>query len=469
MRPLTHLIIASGLAFVATAQVFAENPTAPIQIRGYCVDGQGKGIAGAEVFLAEYALEHRRLAQTTSGPDGSFEFIDIAMPYPKPGADGRPRHGMFQVFGLADGYGFTWLPISRFAPSEPKDKVVEIPIFDDSSLPKYYSGEDITLKLIFPKAETLTGRVVDYEGKPISGASVQIRYGDREAHQLDYSRTGGPSAFDVLNEPEIVPPDVKTRVTDEDGRFKFSGLSPGCRFHAYVRTTDRRTQPVWLSTRRDLKADSNGTPIYTDGTEIAFPRTFRMRVNVMFADSRQLADKVLISASNKVGSGSGVTDSHGVAELSLPAGEYSVALLPRIGTPYLPARASLTVSEKAASGVTQLALDSAAVVEVSVTDVATGKGLEGVDLWVSKDGARALHFFRSYEQETKIQHVERPRTNAEGKLTALFPPGNHRIGIALQAWLAGYRPVEPLHEDIECRAGEPTRVKFQMTRDPAAP
>jgi hypothetical protein len=108
-------------------------------------------------------------------------------------------------------------------------------------------------------------------------------------------------------------------------------------------------------------------------------------------------------------------------------------------------------------------------VEVTVTDARTGKGLEGVDLWIQNGTTRSLHFFRSYEVETRICHVERPRTNGEGKLTGLFPPGKHRIGIAFQTRLEGYRVVESAGQEVECRAGEPTRIKFQMTRDTAGP
>jgi protocatechuate 3,4-dioxygenase beta subunit len=465
MRPLTHLIIASALAFGATAQVFAENPSAPIRIRGYCVDEQGKGIAGAEVFLAEYGLEHRRLAQTTSGPDGFYEFIDVAMPYPKPRAGGPPSHGLFQVFGLADGYGFTWLPISRFAPSEARLKVVEIPVFDDSSLPKYYSGDDINLKLVFPNARTLTGRVVDHEGRPIEGASLTLRSCDREVE-----RSGNPAdSFDVMNSSEIIPPDVKIRKTEKDGRFKFSALPPDCRFRVVIRTPDGLIQGGWLSTKEGLKEELNGTPVYSDGAEIAFPKAFRIPVHVTFGDSKQPAEKVRVGAGTNGSYSAGVTDSQGLLELSLPAGPYEVELLPRIGTPYQLTNVSLSVDESSQAKVVEFQLEPAAVVEVTVTDAKTGKGLEGVDLWVQKDGARSLHFFRSYEVETRIAHVERPRTDADGRLKALFQPGKHQIGVALHAWPAGYRLVEPKQWQIECRAGEPTRVKFQMTRDPAAP
>jgi hypothetical protein len=311
----------------------------------------------------------------------------------------------------------------------------------------------------------MTGRVVDDQGRPIEGASLSLRSCDREVEKPGNSA----DSFEVLNSTDIVPPDVKTRKTESDGRFKFSALPPDCRFRVDIRAPGGLIRGGWLSTKEGLKADVNGTPVHTDGAEIVFPKTFRIPLRVAFGDSKRPGEKVRVGAGTKGSYAAGVSDSQGTLELSLPAGQYNVELLPRIGTPYQVTTASLTVTDGMPAEPVHFTLDPAAVVEVTVTDARTGKGLEGVDLWITKDGARSLHFFRSYEVETRIAHVERPRTNAEGKLTALFTPGKHRIGIALQAWPKGYRAAEPAHQDIECRAGEPTRIKFQMTRDTAVP
>ncbi len=62
-------------------------------------------------------------------------------------------------------------------------------------------GEDGTLDLSLPRAGTLVGTVVDGEGKPATGTRIRVGW----RNELDYTTT----------------------VTDDLGRFKLTGLSPG--------------------------------------------------------------------------------------------------------------------------------------------------------------------------------------------------------------------------------------------------
>ena len=66
-------------------------------------------------------------------------------------------------------------------------------------------GEDREIEVILSRGETLVGRVTDWQGKPVSGARVQVR---------------GPDRFGKWH------PDLgKTGVTDENGAYRIEHVS----------------------------------------------------------------------------------------------------------------------------------------------------------------------------------------------------------------------------------------------------
>ena len=105
-------------------------------------------------------------------------------------------------------------------------------------------------------------------------------------------------------------------------------------------------------------------------------------------------------------------------------------------------------------------------------DANTGRRLPGVDLWqeVLDDPAaerrRDLLFFRSWEVETRIAWVERPRTDENGRMRALVEPGRHRIGVALQAFPRGYAVVRAEGEEVDLRPGQTVQLEFTMRKAP---
>src|SRR5699024_11124146 len=125
--------------------------------------------------------------------------------------------------------------------------------------------------------------------------------------------------------------------------------------------------------------------------------------------------------------------------LRLPPGECRYELLPAIGTPYLVTDGKFRVGDNSPDSPAVLWLKSASVVEVTVLDADTDQPLADVDLWSEAPAPsdrphRDVHYFRSWEVATRIAHVERPRTDAEGVLRALFEPGWLRIGVGLRAF-----------------------------------
>src|SRR5688572_22667007 len=87
----------------------------PFTIRGKAVNQDGKPVAGAEVCV----LSTNRLrpggvdplvARTVTDASGEYLLRDVRLPILAP--DGGPirkySEGAYQVFGTAEGYGFTW-------------------------------------------------------------------------------------------------------------------------------------------------------------------------------------------------------------------------------------------------------------------------------------------------------------------------------------------------------------------------
>ena len=111
-------------------------------------------------------------------------------------------------------------------------------------------------------------------------------------------------------------------------------------------------------------------------------------------------------------------------------------------------------------------LRPAGILEVTVVDAETGAGVPDVDLWqqTDPDGHRQLLYFRSWEVATRIAWVERPRTDARGKLRALVEPGKHRIGVGLESYPRGQQAVESGGQEVEFRPGETVQLKFTMRK-----
>jgi hypothetical protein len=102
---------------------------------------------------------------------------------------------------------------------------------------------------------------------------------------------------------------------------------------------------------------------------------------------------------------------------------------------------------------------------VTVVDAETGAGVPDVDLWRRVDGGgHQLLYFRSWEVATRIAWVERPRTDASGKLRALVEPGKHRLGVGLESYPRGQEVVESAGQEVECRAGEVVQLWFTMRK-----
>jgi polysaccharide export outer membrane protein len=464
-----------------TAEAKTENKdyTFPISVSGRAMDLEGKPIAGAKIYLASLRVDWKRLAETTTDGQGRYEFRDVPLPIERATTNNRRDGGAFEIFGQASGYGFAWRPQKYFYPQPNGDTFIA---GEDADMPVTFQvGEKIELDLKFPPPAKIRGRIIDDRGQPIPNAELAIRscepirpdgYPTPEIFHIIWSNR----EFQSPNERETVPPEIKIRKTDADGRFEFTGLPPDCRFFIDVRPAGFAGRTVCAGTCEPSRKGIAGLPMFPGTMDLKFAKIREVTVQVLYGDTRKPAPKVFVCANNKE-AGTGVaSDNEGRALLRLPPGKYDLELLPAKGTPYLVREAKLEVPENPAKEPTVVELRPAAVVEVQVLDAVTGKGVADVDLWreitqlPSPDSYSTVqkyhevHFFRSYEQETNICHVERPRTDSNGALRALFEPGKHRIGVAKEAFPEGYEAVEAEGQEIDAQAGKPIKITFHLKK-----
>jgi RNA polymerase sigma factor (sigma-70 family) len=437
--------------------------TYPITVTGRAVDLDGKPIAGAHVYLASLRAEWRRVAETVADAEGRYAFRGVELPIERAGRNavaGRDS-GSFQVFGQAEGFGFAWRPQKWFYPLPRPSNITYEPEHGDVPT-RYEANDQIVLDLRFPPAARLSGMVVDDRGKPLPGIRLEIR--DCESLTAVDNIIG--LAFPTLNQPDSAPPSMKIRTTDAAGRFEFSGLPENCRFRIDVRAKGFPERWAYAATTREPQPDHDGGPVFTGDFKLTLAAAVDVPIKVVYADTGQPAPRVLVQAAKGLVSTSQTSDDEGRAVLRIPPGTYRLQNLPARGTPYLVTEDKLEVEAKPRAEPVVVNVRPAAIVEATVVDAETGAGLPDVDLWerIGAGPQRKEVYFRSWEVSTRIARVERPRTDAHGKLRALVEPGKHRFGAGWEYSPAWYTAVENHGQEVECRAGETVRLKLAMRR-----
>ncbi len=177
--------------------------------------------------------------------------------------DGRPLEGV-AVAGLTPGERPDVLKSAEFTLAGLGDrKRVLIFVHPEKKLGGQVvaSGESpdaITVKL--QPLGTLTGQVVDSEGKPWAGLKVALK---PRVPRVDYDNLPNEmSAFQGLNSisrgfwSKFLGREV---TTDKDGRFTLDGVLPGTGFDLYVSDGDLAKPLTLVTQRRDVRAEAGKT------------------------------------------------------------------------------------------------------------------------------------------------------------------------------------------------------------------
>ncbi len=158
----------------ATKPAVAVNVGKTIAITGRCVDEKNQPLAGAEVVVFEFGNDvpggRRKAAQATSDAKGEFRFDPLPTPF------------------------------RNFSESKSLAYIVLAKKSGRASMGNYVSSHNLPLKRLrfkMPPAATLSGHVIDAEGKPVEGARVSSLGFSLGADGFFSARTDSEGRFEI--------------------------------------------------------------------------------------------------------------------------------------------------------------------------------------------------------------------------------------------------------------------------------
>jgi thiol-disulfide isomerase/thioredoxin len=459
-----------GISACAAAQQPPTHTLHPLTVRGTAKNSVGQPVAGAKVFLLSTNRTRPGgfeplLAETTTDGDGRYVFDEIRVPALPP--DGGPIHkhaeGLFQVYALADGYGFTWHPQQHFRPEAMRTAEAEKEIV--------HAGEPCVADLKFEPAATVRGRVTNDRGEPVKGATVQLgqvndvrRPGSVGGWRCNY--LGPPSEDERAIADEFagivqVPKEKRSAVTDDEGRYSISGLR---RETSYLTLIDYQPEyePLVLGVATtDSKKSNSDRPLGYDGQlNHVFTAPRKIRVHVIAPDDGSSVANVTIRAGRRRLQRAGnlsTTDASGAASLHLPPDTYTLYAEPPPGVPYLLTELPLTVAPEDEGREVRLTLTWGTTVIVSAALAETGKPVSGVEfLSENADGTER------HDLHTQSVFLDYPATDKSGTLRAVVAPGRTRLVVGKHP--ADVEPVRGLSELIELATGQIRTVEFEFRK-----
>lgn len=451
---LSMLALAFALSFPSLRQgASAADATAPaapaaITLRGRVLS-QGMPVAGAKVFLRESPISWSRsdagwrptatqdIAEMVADADGSFEFKDVKPPDPK-----RPRERVFplDVFALAPEHGVCWLHLS----AQPTAAV----------------------ELSLPDERKLAGQLVDGDGKAVADARVRVR---EIAALTDAWRP-------ALRTPSYIDLDscgaAPSALSDADGRFVIRGVPDGARAtlvvddnrvllrETCVAATDEPQDDLvqWLD-----NGQSRSIPVRSWYCKIEVERGYRLRGQVVFADTGKPAVGAGFNHPPSSGPSDGVVDAEGRFTLHcLAPGKVRLRITPPAGSGYLGFSSDITLSGDNHDLEQVVKLQLGELVRGKVVDANSGKGLGGAEIF---------YFGKSPSKRAPDVFVQMSQSDAEGRFAIAVLPGEAMLIVA--GSVPGYTtynrsgsvtaaPIE-FHRPINVKAGQPhPEVTFQL-------
>ncbi len=245
-------------------------------ITGRVSDADGNPVSGASIRIypqpgGEFSL---RLDRVASNKEGRFVVPDVPIgcKYTLVAESGiapkESRVAFFKNATVRPGES-TDVGEVRFEPSttqatqsKPAIDRVGVNAMADKS-------KEIAPKAAEPSKMPIAGRIVDLEGRPVAGATVQIRQitkpkGDDLTPWIEAVKRGEPpwTAYNhLVYEPPISPEDKRPKATtDAQGRFRFDGLAAERLVELVIQGPTIAFTPVEVITRRVEPIPASGFP-----------------------------------------------------------------------------------------------------------------------------------------------------------------------------------------------------------------
>lgn len=151
-RVAAAVVLAALLAVVVPDDALSRTPSSPFdEVSGHVLDEKGEPVVDAVVFVTADPTFQKR---TDKGGQFSFSAAEMAALLDKAGAD-RPL-GAVEVVAAAEGHGIDW---------------ADLQIYGDPLLTPD-AAKDVVLRLV--KDMPVRGKIVDQQGQPIAGVSIEL-------------------------------------------------------------------------------------------------------------------------------------------------------------------------------------------------------------------------------------------------------------------------------------------------------
>ena len=442
----------------------------PITVIGMATNAESEPIAGAKIYLASVRFRQLLLAETVTDAQGNYRFEDVQLPVEQSDRPGAEDHGVFEVFGSAEGYSTTWRGQRWYYPDRrPPGAGGEI---DQGNDPDHFVGDrPIRQNLIFRLPAPLSGTVVDENDEPIAGTKVVLF----NASPVSIDGYDGPVKGDTIIGKEdftalylsrVVPADMRLRVTDEQGRFSFDNARAETRYRIFVTPPGFGQRQIYAIASAAKSRQGTGKGVRYDGMKLVFRRRYPSQIKVVYGDTGEPAKNVYVNFSGDESRASKITDAKGQFSVSLPTGKYKVGYRTEYGTPYYSrhSREGRIVHHVRDSNENplEIRLERVATFRVTVLSDPVARPIEGVDLWVKGGDYQRDYLWRSWKPPN-ISSTESPRTDKDGKLRLFLPEGTYRIGAGDQ-----FTPANHVSDnqgiEVEAKAGETKDIVLKIKR-----
>lgn len=463
-----------------------------VTISGRVLNENGDPVIGARVIVVPVipmGVIHDRLEKIAEGltnAQGQYRFENIKLSVLEfaPKAVPRPSEALFQVFAIADGYGYAWRHTRAYRTEKRQAEAVPAPTEADDEETEaaktsriYFADDPIELDLKLSPEVRVHGTIRDDLGNPLKGAVMQLGYvshsrglqsnGLRSSNgaYLKESSRGPDGRFEGYF---ALPDEFRTTRTDADGRYEIRGIPRDCNLQAvidYLPEYDPWYGTVQTGeTRQSVGQRADAFVGYTGELNREFIAPVTVRVKVFGTSRQPLANVIVRMESAQRVRRAGTldrTDATGMATLKLRPGTTKIIAEPAIGVAYLPASQSFEFKTDPRDYTIELGLDPAAEVNFEAIEKESGRPVPGVAFLSEPTDLRERQSVQS-----QVSFVDHPRTDADGRLRAFFAPGGRRFFVDPQRSSRDFEPVSPTTDTIELASDNSVAVRFEFIRRP---